>query len=47
MPWTTSRRLLDAIESRDASLTLVKGGGHRLSEPHELALLAATIASLV
>ena len=46
VPWETSGRLAEALAGRDVTLTLVKGGAHRLSEPHELALLAATIASL-
>jgi pimeloyl-ACP methyl ester carboxylesterase len=47
VPWETSMRLADAIQSRDVALTLVKDGGHRLSEPHELALLGAAVASLL
>jgi pimeloyl-ACP methyl ester carboxylesterase len=46
VPWETSRRLADALEGRDVALTLVKHGGHRLSEPHELALLGTTVGSL-
>ena len=46
VPWETSRRLAEALRGRDVALTLVKDGGHRLSEPHELALLGATIASV-
>jgi pimeloyl-ACP methyl ester carboxylesterase len=46
VPWGTSLRLVHALASRDVILTLVKGGGHRLSEPHELALLGATVAGL-
>jgi pimeloyl-ACP methyl ester carboxylesterase len=46
VPWETSRRLAEALAGRDVALILVKGGGHRLSEPHELALLGATVASL-
>jgi pimeloyl-ACP methyl ester carboxylesterase len=46
VPWETSRRLAAALTGRDVALTLVKDGGHRLSEPHELALLGAAIASL-
>jgi pimeloyl-ACP methyl ester carboxylesterase len=46
VPWETSRRLATALTGRDVTVTLVKDGGHRLSEPHELALLGATIASL-
>jgi pimeloyl-ACP methyl ester carboxylesterase len=46
VPWATSWRLAEVLSGRDVALTLVKGGGHRLSEPHELALLGATVASL-
>jgi pimeloyl-ACP methyl ester carboxylesterase len=47
VPWGTSQRLAEALRSRDVALTLVKDGGHRLSEPHELALLGATVESLL
>jgi pimeloyl-ACP methyl ester carboxylesterase len=47
VPWETSLRLLQAIRGRDVTLTLVKDGEHRLSEPHELSLLGATVASLL
>jgi pimeloyl-ACP methyl ester carboxylesterase len=47
VPWETSRRLAEALLSRDVALTLVKDGGHRLSEPHELALLGVTVESLL
>jgi pimeloyl-ACP methyl ester carboxylesterase len=47
VPWATSMRLAEAIQGRDVAVTLVKGGGHRLSEPHELLLLGATVASLL
>jgi pimeloyl-ACP methyl ester carboxylesterase len=47
VPWETSWRLADAIRGRDVALTLVKDGEHRLSEPHELSLLAAAVASLL
>ena len=40
-------RLVEAIQGRDVTLTLVKDGEHRLSEPHELALLGAAVASLL
>jgi pimeloyl-ACP methyl ester carboxylesterase len=46
VPWETSQRLAAALAGRDVALTLVKDGGHRLSEPHELALLGTAIASL-
>ena len=47
VPWETSMRLADAIQSRDVTLTLVKDGAHRLSEPHELSLLGGAVASLL
>ena len=47
VPWETSMRLAEAIRGRDVTVTLVKDGGHRLSEPHELSLLGTTIASLL
>ena len=47
VPWETSWRLAEAIRGRNVTLTLVKDGEHRLSEPHELSLLGATIASLL
>lgn len=46
VPWKTSLRLARALASRDVILTLLKGGDHRLSEPHELGLLGATLAGL-
>src|SRR5262249_21369868 len=47
VPWDTSRRLAEAIQGRDVALTLVKDGDHRLSEPHQLALLGVIVASLL
>ena len=39
VPWQTSLRLAEALESEDVEVTLVKGAGHRLSEPADLARL--------
>lgn len=47
VPWEISLRLADRLESDDVLLTLVKGGGHRLSEPPDLALLERTVAALL
>lgn len=47
VPWNTSLRLVERLESDDVRLTLVKGGGHRLSGPRELALLGAVLDALV
>ncbi|MFQ5971345.1 MAG: alpha/beta hydrolase [Alphaproteobacteria bacterium] len=46
VPWTQSRRLLDRIESDDASLTLIKDGDHRLSAPQHLEMLRAEVGRL-
>lgn len=46
VPWTLSELLLAQLESADASLTLIKDGGHRLSKPHELGLLVQTMDGL-
>jgi pimeloyl-ACP methyl ester carboxylesterase len=47
VPWETSLRLCDRLESDDVRVTLVKDGGHRLSAPRELALLTHTIDDLL
>jgi hypothetical protein len=35
------------LRSADVQLTLIKGGGHRLSEPHEIEAILRTVAALV
>jgi len=47
VPWGVSLRLLEALESPDARLLLVKGGDHRLSAPAHLALLTRTVEELL
>lgn len=46
VPWQTSLRLAEALESRDVEVTLVKEGAHRLSEPGDLARLQRIIEAL-
>lgn len=46
VPWETSLRLARALESPDVLLTLVKGGGHRLSEQEDLARLLGAVEEL-
>ena len=46
VPWRHSLRLIDALESRDVTLTLVKDGDHRLSEPADIDRLVTTVESL-
>lgn len=46
VPWHRSLEIAEHIESRDLTVTLVKGGDHRLSGPADLARLAQTIDAL-
>lgn len=46
VPMEIALRLKDALISGDVQLTIVKGGTHRLSAPHELALLERTVMAL-
>ena len=39
VPWTHAKRAFDDLSGGDVSLTLIKGGDHRLSEPAHLELL--------
>jgi pimeloyl-ACP methyl ester carboxylesterase len=46
VPWQLSLRLAERLTSRDAAVTLVKGGDHRLSSEPDLARLAQTLDGL-
>ena len=46
VPWQTSVRLAERLESADVEVTLVKSGGHRLSEPEDLERLGRTLEDL-
>ncbi|MEE8189144.1 MAG: alpha/beta hydrolase [Kiloniellales bacterium] len=46
VPWQLSLELMDKLETGDVEVTLVKGGGHRLSEPGDLARLGRITAAL-
>ncbi|MDE2181878.1 MAG: alpha/beta hydrolase [Alphaproteobacteria bacterium] len=46
VPWEHAVRLMEAIEG-DIAMTLVKGGDHRLSTPHDLALLERTLDAMM
>lgn len=46
VPLDIAFRLKGALASDDVQLTVVKGGTHRLSAPHELALLERTVLAL-
>jgi pimeloyl-ACP methyl ester carboxylesterase len=40
-------RLKDRLRSGDVQVTIIKGGGHRLSEPHEIRAIRRTVAALL
>ena len=46
VPVGVAFKLLDSIHSGDVQLTLIKHGGHRLSQPHEIEALIRAIAVL-
>lgn len=43
VPYDMSLRLAEAFASKDVTVTLVKDGGHRMSEPRELEFLFAAL----
>ena len=47
VPWRTSIRLAERLESDDVEIALVKTGGHRLSEPEDLDRLGKTLCGLL
>jgi len=47
VPWEMALRLAEVIESEDVQITLVKDGDHRLSRPGDIALLGATLETLL
>ena len=47
VPLSIGLSLLAKLQSADAQLTIVKGGGHRLSEPHEIETILRTVAGLL
>jgi len=47
VPLEVAHRLMSQLRSADVQLTIVKGGGHRLSEPHEIAAILHALASLL
>jgi pimeloyl-ACP methyl ester carboxylesterase len=47
VPWQTALRIAERLRSADVQTVLVKDGDHRLSRPQDIALLTATVASLL
>ncbi|MTJ81186.1 MAG: alpha/beta hydrolase [Telmatospirillum sp.] len=47
VPWQTALRLADDLASDDVEVTLVKSGGHRLSEPQDIRLIEEVLDRLL
>lgn len=47
VPFETSFRIMNAVNSENVRVLILKNSGHRLSEPHELADLAQIIKSYI
>lgn len=47
VPWQTATRLAERLEGADVAVTLLKDGGHRLSEPGEIACIQAAVEELI
>jgi len=47
VPLDIAFRTKRALRSADVQLQIIKGGGHRLSEPHEIAAILATVTALL
>ena len=47
VPVAVALQLIDRLRSADVQLNILKGGGHRLSEPLEIDAIVRTIAALV
>ncbi len=46
VPWQVSAQIMEKITSKNAMLTLIKGGNHRLSEPSQLNMLCEAVKTL-
>lgn len=47
VPLDVAFRTMRALRSSDVQLNVLKGGGHRLSEPHEIDAILRTVAALL
>ncbi|MGH6947005.1 MAG: alpha/beta hydrolase [Kiloniellales bacterium] len=46
VPWRSSLRLAEALDSRDVTVELVRGGEHRLSRPEDIERMLSVVAAL-
>ncbi len=47
VPVSVAHRLMGQLRSADVQLSILKGGGHRLSEPREIEAIVRTVAGLL
>jgi pimeloyl-ACP methyl ester carboxylesterase len=47
VPLDVAFRTMRALRSADVQLNVIKGGGHRLSEPHEIETILHTVAAML
>jgi pimeloyl-ACP methyl ester carboxylesterase len=47
VPLGVAFRTVERLRSADVQLNILKGGGHRLSEPHEIEAILRTVAALL
>ena len=47
VPLSVAQRTVRLLRSADVHLLVIKGGGHRLSEPHEIDAILRTVAALL
>jgi pimeloyl-ACP methyl ester carboxylesterase len=47
VPWQTSLKLCQMLESDDVEIQFIKAGDHRLSQPHDLDRLGRTLETLL
>ena len=47
VPVAVAIQLMQRLRSADVQLNILKGGGHRLSEPHEIEAIVRTVAALL
>jgi pimeloyl-ACP methyl ester carboxylesterase len=47
VPLNVALKLFEQLRSSDVQLIIIQGGGHRLSEPHEIEAIERTVAALL
>jgi pimeloyl-ACP methyl ester carboxylesterase len=47
VPYDIALRTMARLRSADVQLNLIKGGGHRLTEPHEIAAILRTVSDFL